>query len=131
MPVRQTKKRELDKQSGLRWLRQAPGGRTGRKEDVLIKNYVTLLPLLFVEETLAQSKDVRDAYRQAMDASDACRKTTHKDVREEAVGTINHRGTYVALMLEPSDGPSAVHRRMLEEVTSALRDCVDLTWPGE
>lgn len=80
-------------------------------------------PLWAAEMTYVQ------AYDAAMEASDDCKSAWFRRSRETALDTIRDRGVFMLSTLNPLHLDADRHLEMLTEVTNAIRECSNLTYP--
>ncbi len=64
-----------------------------------------------------------------MEALEDCRSAWTQDSRRAAAKTIEEKGVYLALSLNPISRYGDEQGRMLEEVTAALKECAAIAYP--
>lgn len=78
----------------------------------------------------AQAETITERhYADAMEALKKCEKAWFQSQREAALEVISDAGTFLATTLNPLARDYAQHSQMLEEVTSALRQCGKIAYP--
>lgn len=93
------------------------------------KYLIIVSAILMPGATYAVPRGYERAYEAAMEAHETCMTAWTKKTRERALMTISDRGGFMAITLNPIGRDGKKQMAMLDNVTAALGECTQKTYP--